>query len=259
MSRNSLLVIEIWLFLCITSLILWETTTHTQQEIFYIYYINLVQVVAPLITAFLAYHTMNVFDRGSHAYLAWGWLTLGLFAWTTGALLDALYTLLHQGTPPPFPWYSDIAYLMLNVFTFLTLTKMKTALAIPIPFWGWLGGLLVFTGTVSLGIWINLEELPNIDKLTLLVTLTYVILDPLLLATTIATATALEESQMESSPCWWILIGLFVFYLGDVINIFFQNAGMPTVGGVLIDLTWPVAFGLIALAATTAHSISTST
>ncbi len=254
MSRDFLFIIVIWVILCAIAIPLWVLTVNTEQAVFYTHYYSFMQFVTSMGAALLCYRTMMIFGPNDNTGTAWELLSIGLFFWSAGAVLEGIYPVLYQGVYAPFPWYADIGFLMLVPFVLLALKNFRKNVNVDIPLAGWIAALVAFVGAFSLALWINIEGFQALGPLPFFVTLAYIIFDSILLAMTVATASILVGSVI-SRPWWFMLVGLFIFYLGDITYAFLRNIDKPDAGGVILDLTWPIAFGLIAIAATTARAI----
>lgn len=255
MSRDSLLVIVTWVILCGTNVVLWFIDT--EQQLLYKHYVSFILLsITPVIAAFFCFRTMRVFEPNNLDRKAWGLLGTGLLFWSVGALIEPFYSLLNQGKEIPFPSYADLGYLMFFPFVGIALYAFIKSLNVKIPQWGLFTAILVFLVALGFGFWINAGDFEEkLDIITFIVTMSYVVLDPILLAMTVATASILFGGLL-GRPWLLTLLGLFIFYLGDVIYTYVRNNELGLYGGgVILDLSWPVAFGLIALAATTTHAI----
>jgi hypothetical protein len=254
MSKDSILVIVLWIILSALAIGLWAFTVNTEQAVFYTHYFSFIQIVTSMGAAFLCYRAMKVFEPVDKTSTAWGFLSLGLLFWSVGAILEGFYPLLNNGVDAPFPWYADVGFLMLTPFAIMGLITFRTNLNVNIPLWGWIATTLVLLGALSLALWINAKGFQELSTMAFVITMAYIIFDSILLAMTVAIASILVGGLL-SRPWWFALAGLFAFYLGDVTYTFIRNINEPNAGGVMLDLMWPLAFGLIALAATTARAI----
>ncbi len=256
MSKDSLLVIITWVVLSVINAILWYFTLNTDKDIFYSYYFSLFQFITPMIAAVLCFRTMKAFvEPNDLNRTAWGLLGLALLLWGSGAFIEGIYPfVINPGEDIPFPWYADIGYLLLIPFVILALFSFIKNLNLSIPSWGWSTTIVVCLTAFGFALWINTEAFKGLDIMTFMVTMLYIIFDSILLAMTLATASILMGGLL--SRTWgFMLLGLFIFYLGDITYSYFRNSDQGyDAGGVILDLTWPLAFGLFALAATTARA-----
>ena len=255
MSRYSFIVIGLWFILCAIAIPLRAFTINTEQAMFYAhYYVSFMFISTSAGAAFLCYRTMVSCDLNDKNRKGWLFLSIGLCFWSVGAMLDSIYPVLHQGAVAPFPWYTDISFLLLEPFVVMALFIFRKNLNVSMSLGNWIVTIVTFFGALSFGIWINAKGFQTVEPISLIVTITYIILDSLLLAMTVATASILAGGLI-ARPWWFALAGLFIFYLGNINYTFVRNIDEPLLGGVVLDLTWPIAFGLIAIAATTARTI----
>ena len=255
MSRDSFIVIALWFILCAIAIPLWALTVNTEQAVFYThYYVSFMLIITSAGAAFFCYRTMMSCDLKDKNRKAWRFLSIGLSFWSVGAVLDAIYPLLHQGAITPFPWYADISFLLLEPFVVMALFIFRKNLNVSMPLGNWIATIITFFGALSFAIWINGTALQTVEPISLIITITYIILDSILLAMTVATASILAGGLI-ARPWWFALAGLFLFYLGNITYTLVRNIDEPLLAGVVLDLTWPIAFGLIAIAATTARTI----
>ena len=254
MSKDSFFVIAIWSSLCVTAIILWILTVNSTEEVWYDYYFSFFQLSASIGAAFFCYRAALVLELGDATRNAWKLLSIGLCCWSVGAIIEGSYPFLYQGGNVPFPWYTDAIFLLTIPFVVAALVTFKKGLNVEVPHWGLIFAVIMFLVAFGLAFQLNAEvfEEPT-DLTTIVVTMAYVILDSLLLAMMIAVASTLSGGTI-SRP-WQIgLAGWLLFYLGDISYTFIRNVGRADIGGVWLDLTWPIAFGLIALGATMARA-----
>jgi hypothetical protein len=253
MSKDPLLVIVIWVILCAVAIVL-SVSSDSVSSAFYTHYFSFMQIVTSIGAAFLCYRTMRVFELSDKTRTAWGFLSIGLLFWGIGAIMEGFYPILYQGKEAAFPWYSDIAFLMLAPFAIMSLNTFRKNTNVNIPRWGWITTLLVFFVTFGFALLINMKGFHELSLLAFITTMAYITLDSILLAMTVATTSILMGGII--SRLWgFALAGLFIFYLGDITYVFLRNINQPDAVGIILYLTWPIGFGLIAIAATTARTI----
>jgi hypothetical protein len=254
MSKDSILVIVIWVILCGINVLLWFIDT--EQGLLYEHYCSSFLFIAPIVTAFFCFRTMRVFEPNNLDRKAWGLLGIGILFWSAGAIIEPVYSFLNHGEEIPYPSYADIGYLMFIPFVGIALYTVIKSLNVKVPLWGLFSAILIFLVALGFGFWISSGDFKEqLDIITFIVTVAYIVLDPILLAMTVAMASILFGGLL-ARPWLLTLLGLFIFYLGDVIYSYIRNNDLGLYGGgVILDLSWPIAFGLIALAATTTHAI----
>ena len=77
-----------------------------------LYYSNACQVVIVIYAALICFATMRAFPDESALGKVWGAIAGGILAWGIAAAVFASYPLLHNGEDTPFPYFSDIGYLL---------------------------------------------------------------------------------------------------------------------------------------------------
>lgn len=206
------------------------------------------QIVAPMAAAFCCYITSIIFPKDDAMRRVWGFLGAGLFCWGVGAILFALYPLLYSGQETPYPWYSDIGYLLLVPFVLISFFIFKQNLHVQAPLWGRVGSVVFFLGALTLSIVFNLNKLSASDSLLpYIVTLLYTVGDPLLLGGTVIVASILAGGAV-ARPWWLVLIGLVFYYFSDLIYTYMIVQEKYATGNP-IDTGWLLGFGCIAVAA----------
>lgn len=178
----------------------------------------------------------------------------GILCWGMGAILYAMYPLLNDGQETPFPWYSDIGYLLLVPFVLASLLVFNKSSGMVTPLFSKLGGAIFFFTALALSIYFNLTKLDDANSAASYVAiLCYVLGDPLILASTMVSMSVLTGEVAR--PWWLIFIGLICYYLGDLVYNYLSLLGDYGTGNP-IDVTWPLGFGFIAIAALLMSSAS---
>lgn len=206
------------------------------------------QIVAPVAAAICCYYASSVLEKTDAMRRVLGFLGTGVLFWGVGAILFASYPLLHDGQETPYPWYSDVGYLLLVPFVLTAFIIFKQNLHIQVPLFGKVGAIIFFLIALALAVQFNLSKLKDSDSLlSYIVTLFYTIGDPLLLGGTVVIASILSGGS-AARPWWFILIGLIFYYLADLLYTYLVLQGQYATGN-LIDIGWPLGFGFIAVAA----------
>lgn len=255
MSKNPLwIIIASWFILCVVATTVWIFFGGDEQtRLYYYYYASSLNLITGLTTAFFCYRNTRLFPQRDPLHRAWKYLGIGLGFWSFGALLSLLYAL-QKAAPTPFPWYSDIGYLMFAPFTFLALIALRMSLNVSVPFWALIGAFIIAMLTSGFVLFVNADVLKSIGVSAFMTTMGYVVVNPTLLATIMTTASVLKD-RLICRPWWFALAGLFLFFIGDLLHVVFHNVGKPE-NEIWLDLTWPISFGLIAISATTTCSLS---
>lgn len=186
-------------------------------------------------------------------YKVWSLLGIGVLCWGIGAMLFALYPLIYAGQETPYPWYSDIGYLLMTPFVLSALFIFKKSLHIDAPLWGRISAGCFFLAALALSITFNLSKFTDDAFIPFTVTLIYTMGDPLLLGGTVLVASLLAGGEV-ARPWWLVLIGLVFYYAANVIYTYLVvNEQYAT--GDFIDIGWLAGFGCIAVAALMTRSL----
>jgi hypothetical protein len=264
LSKNSKVIIVLWIIACLFSIFLSMLPTESGSDIVYLYYKGFLEIFTSLGAAFLCYKTMTVFEYNDLSRKAWGFLSTGLVFWSMGASMYAFYEMsYHEETP--FPWYSDFGYLSLFPMAIASLMTFRKRLDVSTPLWGKIAGILIFFIALILGSILSIKGFKMSDTvetdrnlftyLPHFVTLLYVVFDSLMIAMAVSAGSVLAGG-LVGRPWWFVIAGLIVFYSGDTIYSFLGILNeVESQGSVFLDLTWPVAFGLISIAAMLTRNI----
>lgn len=224
------------------------------QDIIFNYSL-LAQIITPVAAAFFCYMTSRVFPEDDAMRKVWNLLGIGVLCWGIGAMLFALYPIIHAGRETPYPWYSDIGYLLMTPFVLTALFIFKKNLHIDSPLWGQISAAFFFIVALVLSIVFNLSKFtdPDVAVMTHVVNLLYTVGDPLLLGGTVLIASLLAGGEV-ARPWWLVLIGLIFYYAANVIYTYLVvNEQYAT--GDFIDIGWLAGFGCIAIAALMTRSL----
>lgn len=244
MTPLSLLVAVVWIA---ASLLIAVFAMLGEDAQFRLYYSNALQTLLPLAAAMLCYQTMFAFPSGSPLRKVWGLIGSGVLAWGIGATLFAAYPIFNNGAETPYPYYSDIGYLLTGPLMIIALLTFKDATGLVSPAWGkWLSGILLL-GLVAIALRINWDGLLGEGIILPLVSTGYVLFDPVLLAVTVLTASAFGGGVVGRA--WWCVVGgILLYYIANqAYNYFIFIKEYAT--GSPVDIGWLLGFGLIAMAA----------
>lgn len=228
------------------------------SEIFLLHFNNLSEFILPFLTFLIALRNTSL-DKGHNPLLKiWLWIGLGALAWGIGGALTFTYSIIHPGESVPYPWYSDIGYILLVPFMFIGLISLPRALQIPIPTLGMISALIAFL--LSIGfyiwlIWIDSGFYTEANVIEILTEVAYTLADPLLLGATIAVASILGTS-VAGKPLWFLLIGLILYFISDTIyayiewkEFFEEGDTMVMLADQVLYIGWFLGFTFISLAA----------
>lgn len=217
-------------------------------------YSIIAQILSPCLAAMLCFGAAKSFPKSHEMRKGWAFLGMGVLLWGLGAVLYSLYPLIHDGKETPYPWVSDFGYLLMYLPCLSAFVFFKQYLNVKVPGWGILLSAVVFCLTLVVAVSLNLEKLGQSDSLlTYLVTLTYVLADPILLGSTVIIASVLSSTK-QAYPWWFVLAGFVLFYIANVLYTYLALAGRYSSGD-LIDIGWILGFGFIAIAAIMTRSL----
>ncbi len=122
MSTISKLAAAVWVLATLLIVVFPQLGIDPQ---FRLYYSNALQTLSSLISAFLCFSAMSAFPDQSPLRKVWGAIGVGVLAWGIGATIFAAYPLLNGGADTPYPYYSDIGYLLTGPFIIAGLLIFK--------------------------------------------------------------------------------------------------------------------------------------
>ena len=183
----------------------------------------------------------------------WGFLGSGMLAWGVGAALFSSYPLLNDGAETPYPYYSDIGYLSLVPLVVTALLVMKNALGISSPLWGKLISILLLAGAMIISVTANWQGIFGEGIVLPLVSICYIVFDPILLAITMQVASALYGGVVGKA-WWYVLAGLVLYFIGNQSYTYLVFTKQYATGSP-IDAFWVFGFGMIAMAAMMTHAL----
>lgn len=195
-----------------------------------------------LATSLLAAKAM--LDRDER--MAWAAFACGLLIW---AFADFLYTdWITDLDPVPFPSISDWLYLLLYPFAYVGILLLRKRRVPKIPVDLWLDGIMVALGAAAL-VWLVAPSVYSGTDLSpdaVFMTAASPIADLLLLCMLIG---ILSVMGWRADLMWWLLLGgSSLLWITDTIWLLQIKNGTYAVGS-LLDLGWPIALILIAMAA----------
>ncbi len=240
LTRNNKIVIALWLVLASLIVVfpIIGVSDFVRQR-----YSNHLQDIAALLGAFWCYRAGFFFSKGNPRRILWNIWGTGLLSWGLGALVSTVY-LLVAGEEVPYPYYSDIGYLLMIVFFLLGLLFLKTQLKLFPPFLGFFCAEIVLVVSIVIS---SLVEKLSGTPIHSIVSIAYICLDSALFATTIFVFFCQREGFNAKS--WWLVtIGITCYFFAEQLYSYLVSIGKYETGSV-IDILWVFAFGLVAVAA----------
>ncbi len=218
-----------------------------------LYYSNAGQVSISLFSALICFSTMRAFPSESALGKVWGTIAAGILAWAIAAAIFASYPLLNGGEDTPFPYYSDIFYLMTSPLMTVGLLMFKRSAGLESPLWGKLLALAALIGTGFMAYRANAEGLSDPDLALKLTTLGYFAFDPILFSVTLLTASSFRGGDVAAS-WWYVVAGILLYYVANQLYNYLVISEQYTTGSP-IDAGWMLGFGLIACGAVRAKKL----
>lgn len=249
MSANRILI-AVWL-LAIAALV--AMPLFGVDETIRLYYSNACQVIIVVYSALICFATTRAFPDESALGKVWGMIAGGTLAWGLAAAVFASYPLLHNGADTPFPYYSDIGYLLTSPLMTIGLLLFKRSAGLEAPLWG---KLLAVVGLLVAGFMAfraNAEGMADPDIPLKLTSFGYFAFDPILLAVTLLTASSFRGGDVATS--WWFVVaGILCYFVGNVLYNYLVSTEQYLTGSP-IDALWLLGFGLLACAAVKARKL----
>lgn len=218
------------------------------------YYSNIIQIIASATTGILCWRTMFIFERNDPMRQVWLLMGAGVFSWCIGQVLYAGYIYVHNGTEPPYLWYSDIGFLLIQPFIVIALFTFARAISVPPPIWGIALSTLILIAALMISFqndYVNLMQATyDLERLSIIA---YMLFDPILVATTVLTASLLSGGQL-AYPWWFCSAGLMLYYLSNLLFNLLSAEGIY-VSGTWADLGWTLSFTLIGIAAMLVYNV----
>ena len=220
---------------------------------FRLYYSNALQTLSSLISAFLCFSAMSAFPDQSPLRKVWAAIGIGVLSWGIGATIFAAYPLLNAGAETPYPYYSDIGYLLTGPFMIAGLLMFKRSLGLESPMWGTALALAALAVSGFFAYKANLEGLMDADLVVKLTAIGYLVFDPVLLAVTILLASSFSGGEVGKA-WWYVVIGILLYFIANQAYTYLVGIEQYATGNP-IDIGWMLGFGLIAWAAVKTRSL----
>ena len=250
MTAISLVMVGLWILL--STLIIVFAALEIDAT-FRLYYSNILQIVAPFLTAIFCYRAAVSFPSGSPMRKVWGLLGSGVLAWGLGAILFISYPLLNSGQETPYPYYSDLGYLSLVPLVVIALLLFKANLGIVAPPWGKVAAIILFGLGLIISVSANWDGLMQEAFVLKIVSVAYMLFDPTLLMVSILVASGLYGG-MAGAAWWYLLGGLALYFIGDQFYAYLVMTKQYASGSP-IDIFWLIGFLMITMAAINTYNL----
>lgn len=214
-------------------------------------YSNFSMIVIPLLALVACLISASKYERKDETRLAWTFIGLGSLSFCIAQVIFVfVYGQLDPNAPtPPFPAWSDIFYLLAPLLMAYGLYNLRKSLRSVVPAWGAFLAIFVGVAAVVFALILQWPSLIATDttSLALITTILYSFFDPIMLGFSVL-AMSMMVGGLVSRPWWMIISALVIIYAGDIIFNITNINGTYFVGH-LVDVTWPLGFGLILVAA----------
>ena len=217
------------------------------------YYSNVIQTLVSFISGALCITSSNVFPAQSPLRTAWKLIGAGIIAWAAGSSIFSGYPLLNNGAETPYPYYSDIAFLLTSPLIVLGLYLFKRAADLDTPAFGLILSLAVLIAAAYWGYIGNAEGMEDPSITVKLVSMGYAFFDPILLAFGVLIATSFRGG-LVGRAWWYVLGGILLYYIANQVYSYLSLKELYQTGS-LIDLGWIIGYGLIGCGALTTRKM----
>ena len=177
---------------------------------------------------------------------AWAVLGLGLACYGGGTVY--FHTVVSHLDPPPFPSLADAGWLAFYPAVYVSVVLLLRGRVDRFHPSVWLDGLVGALGAAAVAAAFVFQVVVHDTHgsvATVVVNLAYPVADLLLL---LLVAGVLSVLGWRPGRAWWLLgLGLLLFVAGDTIFLFQAATGTYVLGG-RVDVLWPAALALLALA-----------
>lgn len=213
-----------------------------------LYFSNAVMLSTSTLAALICLFAARALPQGSPLRTGWMLISAGIAGWAIGQLIFFSYPLLHAGLDTPYPSAADIGFLLTSPLIALGLIVFHRSAGLSAPRWGTLlAAALFFVG----GYWCydsNVGGMFTGDAWLSLASIGYALTDPILLAVTVYVASSFKAGTTMSRAWWLVTAGVVLMLFGNQTYSYLVFLDTYATGSI-IDVSWTVGFGLMALSA----------
>lgn len=219
---------------------------------FRLYFSNVAQTASAMACGVICLATTGAFPAGSPLRKAWALIGAGVILWGVGSAIFAGYPVINAGEETPYPYYSDLFFLLTSPLIALGLFEFKRSTKLVAPLWGIALALVLL---FSMGYWCFLANSDGLsgDLPTVLTAVGYMLFDPILLATTVLVASSFRGGAVGRS--WWLVVtGVALYFWANQVYSYLASTEQYQTGSAT-DAFWVLGFGFIAWAGLTTKNL----
>jgi len=244
-SNSSFALGWIWIMAALAQVVLAMVGFDAQSRL---YYSNAVMLTTSALAALICIASATSLPKSSPLRIGWLLIGAGIASWAIGQTIFFSFPLLNGGLDTPYPYYSDFGFLATSPLISLGLLVFHRSAELAAPAWGKVLALVLL---VIGGYWCYDANAGGMFTEGLALTLAsigYALTDPILLAVTVYVASSFKAGSAMSRAWWLVTAGVIVVLFGNQMYSYLVFLEVYATGS-MIDASWPVGFGLMALSA----------
>lgn len=212
-------------------------------------YSNYSNIIFSFLAFIMCLFTASKYDKKDETRLAWMFIGFGSMMYAVAQLIYMIHGYLYpELTVPPYPWWHDIFFLLTPTMMAIGVWNLRKSFKVSASGLGAFLATLVGLAAITIAFvvqWLLLTG-EGTTILAITATILYSILDPIMLGLAVLAMTMMVGG-LVSRPWWMIIFAIFIIYAADIIYNYMNMAGTYQTG-MIVDVTWPFAFGLIIVA-----------
>jgi hypothetical protein len=213
-----------------------------------LYYSNAVMFSSSSLAAIICAVSALALPKSSPLRKGWLMIAAGIASWAIGQAVFFSYPLVNGGADTPYPYFSDIGYLLATPLIAIGLLVFHRSADLTAPLWGKVLAVVLF---LAVGYWCygaNAEGIFTEGPALTAASIGYALTDPILLAVTVYVASSFKAGSAMSRAWWLVTTGVVVVLVGNQVYAYLVLIEVYATGSA-IDASWPIGFGLMALSA----------